>query len=93
MDMNEAMTWAQWAAMTVQAVATVAIAFFAAATWRATSQYARVAGLTLLEDAVTKYGGGIRSPQQVYLALIRLVQKQFPKETAELEPYLPRERS
>ncbi len=75
----------------VQAVATVAIAAFALATWKATRLYSKISGLALLEEAIRLHGSGQGGPSGLYLGLIRILRREFRKETQELEQYLPRD--
>ena len=75
----------------VQAAATVAIAAFALATWKATRLYSKIAGLALLEEAIRLHGGGLRGPLGLYSGLIRILRREFRNETEELEQYVPRD--
>ena len=70
----------------IQVFATGVIAFFAWRSWKATNLYAQVAGLTLLVNAV---GGAAGLRGDVWIDLLKLLRKKFPKESKMLEKHMP----
>ena len=96
--MDQSWPYISLAVVVVQASATVAIAVFAFATWRATRAtgkatdiYARVAGLSLIEKAVGVYIGGVHAPRELYAKLLQVLKQDFPKEWEVLKEKMPAE--
>lgn len=72
----------------VEALSTVAIAFFAFTTWRATKLYARISGLSLIAEAA-RLGIGAERSAKLYVDVLRCLRKDFSKEFDALEPHFP----
>jgi hypothetical protein len=73
--------------LVVQAIATVVIAFFACATWRATQTYARLTAFSLFENAAK--GGGEKAPESFYSTLSAILKRTLPRDWEKLRKHLP----
>jgi hypothetical protein len=86
--MEKYVGYIQLGTLIAQSLATVAIGYFAWATWKATQRYSKVSGLSLIEQAIHIHGGG-PGAEGLYRTIIKLLAQEFPKEWAELREYAP----